>query len=182
MVQYNQSGYLYNEGRYNAETITATADATLGALSATSSATVTHEATADAPLGALTATATATVIDVDVAASAQLGTITATATATVNPKLTGGTIGRPAGPRIDVKQEFIPIKDAPVEPARPQLVNAYALAYLTSATATATATITYVAELDDEEVLLALYGGTRLAKREHRTTPLRRKPRNPSRR
>lgn len=41
MVQYNQSGYQYNEGRYNAVTVTATGDAPLGALVASASATIT---------------------------------------------------------------------------------------------------------------------------------------------
>lgn len=188
--------------------ITATGSALLGALDATSSATVSHPATADAPLGSLTASATAqvektvtatasaplgavassasaTVIDVDVAASALLGGLTATASATVIPPTpptpTGSSGGAPK-PSFDIRPGDLPIQNVTPRPRTPQLVSAYALSYLTGMEATAIAAITYVAERDDEEVLLLLAQGTRLPVREHRTTSVRRNPRTTRRR
>jgi len=66
---------------------TATGTATLGALSATATSSVTHFATASASLGALNSTATATVV-LPAIASATLGGLISSATATVTHSAT----------------------------------------------------------------------------------------------
>lgn len=139
------------------------ATAQLGALASSAIATVTHTATADAPLGTLTATATAQIGEI-VLAQALLGALTATATATVTPG--PGPAVRPSTggrrDRFDIRPE-IPKLVPKIEPKpRPGFVQAFGLAYLTGLQAQAEGLVTYVAENDDEEVLLLLTNATRL--------------------
>lgn len=139
------------------------ATAALGTLASTATADVSHDATADAPLGSVTATATAQIGDVATATS-QLGALTATATATVTPGPTPPSKPSTGGrrDRFDIRPER-PTRIPKIEPKpRPGFVVAYGLAYLTSVQAQAEGIVTYVAENDDEEVLLLLTNATRL--------------------
>ena len=149
-----------------AVTITASAASSLGIISANATATVTHTATAITSAD-LTATASATVESIN-AGFAPLGEITATATAIVTP------VVKPAGGGggirwVDVQQRPLPkpepiIQPEPVKVQEPKpvlkpkpkpvrVVSSAASAEFGALTSGAFANISWVAELDDLEVL-----------------------------
>jgi hypothetical protein len=149
-----------------AVTITASAASSLGIISADATATVTHTATAITTAD-LTATASAIVGSVN-AGFAPLGEITATATATITPSvMPSGGGGRITW--VDVQQRPLPKPEPIVEPEpvkvqepKPVLkpkpspvrvVSSAASAEFGALTSGAFANISWVAELDDLEVL-----------------------------
>lgn len=148
-----------------AVTVTASAASSLGMISANATATVTHTATA-ITTAHLTATASATVESIN-AGFASLGEITATATAIVTPvvkPVSGGGV-RWIQPTPIQRQKIEQIKQEEplkVQPSKPvvkpkpkpvRVVSSAASAGFGALTSGAFANISWIAELDDLEVL-----------------------------
>jgi len=135
-----------------------TGTATLGALTATSSATITHPATATATLGGLAASATATVTFVAVA-TATLGSLTAVATATITPQPSPEPTPSGGGRQYAAPRRRKPVEPVvePVEPTvEPKRVSGVASVPLGSLTARAQTSITFSILEDEAELLLML--------------------------
>jgi hypothetical protein len=161
---------------------TATGAATLGAMSATATATVTHFATASAELGELVAEVAQVIVTTDATGEAELGGLVATATATiVLPATASATLGglvatvdsiptppepeptpTPSGgrrvysttPRKKIEPIIEPVVEIPV--IQPKRRYAVVSTSLNGMQAEATSTITFSILEDDAELLLML--------------------------
>ena len=161
----------------------ATASAPLGEMIGSGSAVVSHPAQAASPLGdasgsaqavvvitaqgatlipAATITANGTVIPFGEAiANAPLGSLVASASATVRKQ--GGTAGGlllqriPPQPQPQIVKQEEPQEPEPIEPIRePQEVFALSYARLPSVRARAVGNVVWIAEKDDEEILMLI--------------------------
>ena len=147
-------------GATSSATIThpATATATLGGMVATASATVINPVTATATLGGLAASATATVTFVAVA-TATLGSLTAVATATITPQPSPEPTPSGGGRQYAAPRRRKPVEPVvePVEPTvEPKRVSGVASVGLGSLTARAQTSITFSILEDEAELLLML--------------------------
>lgn len=157
----------------------ATGHATLGGAESAASAIVSHDANASASLGetsasaqaivvitaqgatlipAATITANGTVIPIgEGVMDAPLGSLVASASATVRTKggTAGGLILQHIPPKPPTVKQEEPIEPEPIEPVRePQEVFALSYARFPSVRARAVGNVIWIAEKDDEEILM----------------------------